>query len=1069
MGIRRGNMREDLNVKAFFNTAIGRNSVSALALAAGALTASSALAQEDGAKEAITAAPVDPSDIVVTGTRASLQSAIARKRNAGTVVDSIVADDISSFPDKNVGEALSRITGVQLNRDFGEGFQVSIRGVEPQLNRIEINGVSQQSATGERGGDFRELQVELVKSIDVWKGYTVDLTEGGIGGTVSVETRRPLEIVKPIFVIKAEAQRLDLTETWKPRFNITAARSDLLGGRLGLLVNVTHNQVDTRQDYASNTNWNRLADFDRSGEKTVANPDYANFGSYESCAGVTGANATVATANRLACETQFFDWAPTIARYRTLDRSDKRTSADFQAQFRVADNFDIWGQMNINNRAQRLRDTNYSINADRFERFNYDPAAATVNGAASRPRITPGTFTIDEESHTVTSWQTQLNGLNVGTAAAPNYNGANGIVSVQRRDFRYDQKTKYYQTGFNWTLGRMKAVGLASSSKARLLSNTNLVGLSTGVSGITVDRSNDLGIPIFNFPGNFDPSDPNVYADLTRTGANGQLLNVSGPNVQYRPQDSGSSEKQLKLDVDYDTVGLLPFISRIEVGGQYRDQSYYSYTGGGARLLQAAVTAVPGAGIPGSPAIYQTSANVSTGSVIGPVPASGPAAGTIYLTPQQFQQFVANNVGVTGGAPLFTGLKGAPDGAPARLAIPLFNNAALSQYFDLSGFDQDLVRSADGLPQIPAYIIDETIASGYLKFNFDQDIGSMKLSGNFGLRYTRTKDSGTSSNTRRETRIRPGTGQVVNGVLIPAVIETATTAVQEISIDNTYDDWLPAINLSLEPIPNLYIRATYAKNMARPKVTDLSPSINCVFDLTDSAGLDDVCSAGNPALQPYRADQYDLNVAWYPNADTMVSLGYFYKDLKSFIVGNQTRSGVDLFGDGITYTVRQPINGFGARLDGIEASAQTVLSFLPAPFDGFGVSGNITYSRALETGLTNQATNEELKQFPGLSKFTYNARLFYDKDWLQASLTYNRRTSWLDSASSSTNANSPIYRRGETFIDAKILFRLTDQFQVSVEALNLGKEFSKTYIDAAKPLEYYYPGRRIFLGAQMKL
>jgi hypothetical protein len=78
MGIRRGNMREDLNVKAFFNTAICRNSVSALALAAGALAASSALAQEEGAKEAISAAPVDPSDIVVTGTRASLQSAIAR-------------------------------------------------------------------------------------------------------------------------------------------------------------------------------------------------------------------------------------------------------------------------------------------------------------------------------------------------------------------------------------------------------------------------------------------------------------------------------------------------------------------------------------------------------------------------------------------------------------------------------------------------------------------------------------------------------------------------------------------------------------------------------------------------------------------------------------------------------------------------------------------------------------------------------------------------------------------------------------------------------------------------------
>ncbi len=1059
------------------SVAARRVSTSVLALIACAC-APAALAQDAPAERSApgqraddkTVSAVPASDIVVTGTRASLQSAIARKKNAGTVVDSIVAEDITSFPDKNVGEALSRVTGVQLNRDFGEGTEVSIRGVEPALNRIEINGVSQQSANGARSGDFRELQVELVKSIDVWKGYTVDLTEGGIGGTVSVETRRPLEIAKPMFVIKGEAQRLDLTETWKPRVNLLAARNDLLGGRLGVLINVTHNQVDTRQDYASNTNWSRLADFDRSSEKTIANPDYAGFDSYESCAGVTGASASAATANRLACETQFFDWAPTIARYRTLDRSDKRTSADFQAQFKVADNFDIFSQLTINNRSQRLRDANYSINADRFERFNYDaPLAANGVGATSRPRITPGTFTIDEESHTVTSWQTQLNGLNVGTAAAPNYNGANNIVGVQRRDFRYDQDTRYLQGGFNWALGRMKMVGLASHSKGHLTNDTNLVGLSTSVGGITVDRSNAAGIPVFQFPNNFDAADPAVYADLTRTGANGQPLFVAGPNVQYRPSDQGTSEKQLKLDIDYDTTDLIPFLSKIEVGGQYRDQNYYSYTGGGARLLQPAVTAVPGAGIPASPAVYQSSANVSLNSVVGPVPATGPAPNTVYLTPEQFQQFVASNSGVTGGAPLFTGLQVSPDGAPGRLAIPIWDATALSRYFDLSGFDQDLVREADGLPQIPAYRIDETIASGYLKFNFEQEIGGMKLAGNFGVRYTRTKDSGTSSNTRRETRIRPGTGQVVNGVLIPAIVETVTTGVQQITLTNTYDDWLPAVNLSLEPFRDLFIRATYAKNLARPVVTDLSPSINCVFDLTDTIGADDTCTAGNPNLKPYRADQYDLNVAWYPNADTMVSVGYYYKNLTSFIIRNQTRTGVDLFNDGVRYTVRQPINGFGAKLDGIEASAQTVFSFLPAPFDGFGASGNITYARALETALTNQSTGEPLKEFPGLSKFTYNARLFYDKDWLNASIMYNRRSSWLVEASNANNGNSPIYRRGETFIDAKVLFRLTDRFSVWVEALNLGKEYSKTYIDAARPIEYYYPGRRIFLGAQLKL
>ncbi len=131
-------------------------------------------------------------DIVVVGTRASLQSAIQRKRNAGTVVDSIVADDIASFPDKNVGDSLARVTGVQLSRDFGEGTQVSIRGVEPDLNRVEVNGVSQHrlwarapatSANSPPNGQVDRRLQRLSGKPD----------EGGLGGTVSIETRKPLK------------------------------------------------------------------------------------------------------------------------------------------------------------------------------------------------------------------------------------------------------------------------------------------------------------------------------------------------------------------------------------------------------------------------------------------------------------------------------------------------------------------------------------------------------------------------------------------------------------------------------------------------------------------------------------------------------------------------------------------------------------------------------------------------------------------------------------------------------------------------------------------------------------
>lgn len=1023
--------------------------------------------------------PTDPLDeeaeILVTGTRASLQSAIARKKNADTVVDSIVAEDIASFPDKNVGEALARVTGVQLQRDFGEGSKISIRGVEPDLNRVEVNGVSQQSPGGERSGDFRELAVELVKSVDVYKGYTVDLTEGGIGGTVRIETRRPLELTKPLFSIKGEAQRLNLTQKWRPRFNLTAGRSDLLDGRLGVLFNVTHSVVDTRGDSVANTNWQRYLDFDRSTEKTIANPAYANFGTYESCAGTTGATAAAATANRLACEDQFFDWSPGSVRYRNQERTDARTSLDLQAQYRFADNFSVWGQVQLNYRNQNLRDTNYAVNmgggltsagtvnsTPDITRYNLDAALATnAAGGTSRPRPTQSFVTTD--GHILTSWTTALNaGTPPGNGIVANSGGASNIVGVQRRDFSYDENTRYYQSGFQWELDRMKMTFLASRWEGNRVNETNLVAISTGVSGISIDRRNADGLPILGFPSAFDPSNIAAYGDNTRRGANGQLLVQSGPSVQYRPSQNDSAEDQLKLDVDYDLDW--GFLRSLEFGGQYRNQDLVAYNAGGARLLSPQVVAVPAAGIVGRPAVFQYNNNVSLTTVIGSPPATGPVAGVTYFTPAQYQQFLQVNGGVTGGAPLFGGIP-AVEGAPTRLAQPLFDFANLSRYYDLSGFNQSRVRFADGLPQIPGYVINEKIVAGYLKLNFGTDIFGMPLTGNAGMRYTYTRDDSTSSNTRRESRIRPGTG--VPG--IPAVIEVATVGVQEVTLTNDYHDWLPAVNLSLEVQRNLFVRATYAKNLARPRPGDLSPSVNCVIDVADTIAGEDTCSAGNPALQPYRADQYDLNAAWYPNADTIVSIGYYYKDIKSFVLPASVRAGVDLFGDGVLYTVRQPTNGFGAKLDGFEVSASTAFTFLPAPFDGFGVNGNFTYSRALNSALTNVATGEQLDAFPGLSKYTYNGSVFYDKDWLNARVSYNKRSDYLLVAADATNSNNPIFRRGETYVDAKVQFRITPQYSLFFEALNLTNELSRAYIDDARVVEYTDNGRRVFVGAQFKL
>lgn len=138
--------------------------------------------------------------VVVTGIRASLQSAVNVKRNASAVVDAVSAEDVGKLPDNDVGQALGRIPGISVGKDFGQGASVSIRGTDPQMTYTTLNGQTVAS-TGwydqkdlDRSFNYSLLPPELIGGMEVYKSSQADLTEGGIGGTVIVKTRTPLDL-----------------------------------------------------------------------------------------------------------------------------------------------------------------------------------------------------------------------------------------------------------------------------------------------------------------------------------------------------------------------------------------------------------------------------------------------------------------------------------------------------------------------------------------------------------------------------------------------------------------------------------------------------------------------------------------------------------------------------------------------------------------------------------------------------------------------------------------------------------------------------------------------------------
>ncbi len=138
-------------------------------------------------------------EIVVHGIKYDLQNALKAKRNANTIVDVISSEDIGSFPDNNVAESLQHLPGITITREDGEGAEVSIRGFAPGQNLTLINGHAASSAgfgsygAASRAFNYALLPSEIASKIEVFKSPEARITEGGVGGTINVHTRKPLD------------------------------------------------------------------------------------------------------------------------------------------------------------------------------------------------------------------------------------------------------------------------------------------------------------------------------------------------------------------------------------------------------------------------------------------------------------------------------------------------------------------------------------------------------------------------------------------------------------------------------------------------------------------------------------------------------------------------------------------------------------------------------------------------------------------------------------------------------------------------------------------------------------
>ncbi|TWI63460.1 TonB-dependent receptor [Pseudoduganella lurida] len=204
--------------------------------------------------------------VVVTGLRASMQSTLNLKRGSDGIVDGIVADDIGKFPDTNLAESLQRISGVSIDRNRGEGAQVTVRGVGPDLNMVLLNGRQMPTSNlGDLAGrafDFSNLASESVSQIQVYKSARADTPPGGIGATINIMTARPLDIGKQASVgVKAvyDTSNDNLPQEDKAKHSYTPEISGIYSttwadGMFGVAVSASYQERNLGVNTASITN-----------------------------------------------------------------------------------------------------------------------------------------------------------------------------------------------------------------------------------------------------------------------------------------------------------------------------------------------------------------------------------------------------------------------------------------------------------------------------------------------------------------------------------------------------------------------------------------------------------------------------------------------------------------------------------------------------------------------------------------------------------------------------------------------------------------------------------------------
>ena len=208
---------------------------------------------------------------------------------------------------------------------------------------------------------------------------------------------------------------------------------------------------------------------------------------------------------------------------------------------------------------------------------------------------------------------------------------------------------------------------------------------------------------------------------------------------------------------------------------------------------------------------------------------------------------------------------------------PVASYTGASDYFRANFDDFELQPvDSDFDSAVEDYSVSEDILAGYLLGRYDSS--TLRVIG--GVRFENTRNSilGNTVTLIEEDGTLPGGGTASEDTVI----------VSPGAFEKDYDSWLPSLNIRWEAQPNLILRLAGYKSLVRPKLSKLAPR----FAVEQNDDDEREGEFGNPALDPYRAWNFDASLEYYMNSNGALTGAVFYKDIKDYIVDTVQRDGV---------------------------------------------------------------------------------------------------------------------------------------------------------------------------------